>query len=255
MLPEIRMLGFNLDSYSALYVLAALLGGTLLWRGFRSRGYRASLAPLLVVVALAGGFVGGKLYYVLQALDEVDLRSPRTYLTVTGTGWYGGLALASVSVILFLRLTHLPVLETLDLAAPIIPLVQAIGRVGCLLAGCCRGAPSDLPWAISYPSGWPRRAHPAQLYEALLDLCISLFLWGRRSNTTRPGNRFGLYLVLAGLVRFFVEFFRVNPKVALLLTAPQLAAVLAIISGVALILRPREGPHRGARSGTAWSRE
>jgi phosphatidylglycerol:prolipoprotein diacylglycerol transferase len=244
MRPELEVLGFSIDSYRLFYALAAVVAGVLLGAGLRRRGHSGWLAALLLSVALAAGFVGGKLYYVLQAPGDVDLTSVGTWVGFTGTGWYGALALGSLSVLLTLRLLHLPLLDTLDLLAPIVPLSQAVGRIGCLLAGCCRGSPSDLPWAVTYATGWPRQAHPAPLYEAFLYVCVAAFLWSLRSVRIRPGGLFGLYLVLAGLGRFVVEFYRLNPKVALDLTAPQLVAAFAIMVGVVLMSRSH-GDHRG----------
>ena len=66
-----------------------------------------------------------------------------------------------------------------------------IGRLGCLMNGCCYGAISHLPWAVHFPFGHnthPNGVHPTQVYESLLNI--------------------GLYLVCYPLLRFMVEFFR-----------------------------------------------
>lgn len=245
MLPDLRIFGLEVDSYAALLALAALVSALLLAAELRRRGHEPGLAAVIVVVAVGGGFVGGKLYYILQAPGAVDLTSPATYLEPTGTAWYGAFVLGTLSVLLTLRVMDLPVLETLDLLAPIVPLAQAIGRLGCLLAGCCRGAPTDLPWAVSYPHGWPRQAHPSPLYEAVVCMVVAALLWRlRRSDALGSGCIFGLYLILAGLGRFLIEFVRLNRQVALSFTIPQFAAALGMIAGVILVLRRGEA-HRG----------
>jgi phosphatidylglycerol:prolipoprotein diacylglycerol transferase len=248
MLQTLDVLGLEIDTYALLLAVSATVAGLLLAAELRRRGRAPGLAALIVAAGVGGGFVGGKLYYVLYSRASVDLTSPRTYLEPTGTAWYGAFLLGTLAILLVLRWMDLPLLATLDLLAPIVPVAQAIGRLGCLCAGCCRGAPADLPWAVSYPHGWPRLAHPAPLYEAVYLMVAAALLWRLRDRLSlRPGALFGWYLVLAGFGRFAVEFYRLNREVLGFLTVPQLAAVLGMIVGVILISR-RGGIDRGGAS-------
>jgi phosphatidylglycerol---prolipoprotein diacylglyceryl transferase len=117
----------------------------------------------------------------------------------------------------YMRHKHLPMLATADVLAPGIALGHSIGRLGCFAAGCCWGAQSTLPWAVTFtkpeahdlvgvPLGVP--LHPTQLYEALAEAVIFVILYARIARPHRPGAIIGLYLVLYSAVRFFDDFLR-----------------------------------------------
>ena len=109
----------------------------------------------------------------------------------------------------------------------------ARGRVGCLVAGCCRGAPHDGPLAIAYDDGVLR--HPAQLYEALFQLAAGyalLVLWRRK---ILFGRLFALYLAAYGAFRFATEFIRDTAKPFYGLSAYQWMSIAMIVAGAASI--------------------
>jgi phosphatidylglycerol:prolipoprotein diacylglycerol transferase len=146
----------------------------------------------------------------------------------------------------------LPWLKVVDCIAPALAIGQAIGRVGCQLAGDGDwGLPSTLPWAMSYPNAiigweaWTRenglpvdvRVHPAPVYETLAYGTVFLVLWSRRRSPHPDGHMLWLYLVLSGAVRFLVEFVRVNPPIAFGLTEAQLISVALMLIGAVMIWR------------------
>jgi phosphatidylglycerol:prolipoprotein diacylglycerol transferase len=122
----------------------------------------------------------------------------------------------------------------------ILPFSVAIGRVGCLLSGCCRGAPTSLPWAVTDPDGIAR--HPAPVYEILFQLTIGgLFVWMVR-NERMKGRVFALYLVLYGTFRFFTEMIRDTPRLfGGVVSGYQVLALALVLVGAAWGLR-RELP-------------
>ena len=102
--------------------------------------------------------------------------------------------------------------------APGIALGHVIGRIGCLLAGCCYGRPTVVKWAVTFNDpaaavnvGTPLAIplHPTQLYDAGAELIIlaALLLTEKRGNKF-PGRTFFGYLVLYGISRFIIEFYR-----------------------------------------------
>ena len=121
----------------------------------------------------------------------------------------------------------------------------AIGRVGCQLSGDGDyGTPSDLPWAMAYPDGTvptTDEVHPTPIYETLAMGVAGLVLWRLRDRVA-PGVLFGLYLVIAGVERFLIEFIRRNDAVALGLTQAQLISLAMVAFGAAwLAVRARRG--------------
>jgi phosphatidylglycerol:prolipoprotein diacylglycerol transferase len=102
------------------------------------------------------------------------------------------------------------------------------------------GRPSDLPWAVAFPQGLPPTTvpvHPTQLYEAaaLSGVAWVLIRWRRERLDDRVV--LGRYLVMAGSIRFAIEFIRINARILGPLTLAHLIALALIISGVVLVLR------------------
>jgi phosphatidylglycerol:prolipoprotein diacylglycerol transferase len=101
--------------------------------------------------------------------------------------------------------------------------------LGCFLVGDDYGRPTDLPWGIAFPKGSPpttTTVHPTQLYEILMTLPIFLLLSWQAKRDPPPWFLFSEFLVLAGIERFIVEFWRLNPKVALDLTGAQWVSLI-----------------------------
>jgi phosphatidylglycerol:prolipoprotein diacylglycerol transferase len=162
---------------------------------------------------------------MLIAVDWDYFRSqPRELLSLVRAGgvFYGGL-IAAVAVGLWLvRRYKLPVWTTADLMAPGIALGHVVGRFGCLLAGCCYGRPTDVPWAITFtdplaaqnvgtPLGIP--LHPTQLYDAGAELLIlGILLFTERKGRPFAGRTFWGYLLLYAISRFIIEFYRGDPN-------------------------------------------
>jgi phosphatidylglycerol---prolipoprotein diacylglyceryl transferase len=136
--------------------------------------------------------------------------------------FYGGL-IAAVAVALWYLWRHkMPMWTVTDVFAPGIALGHVVGRLGCLFAGCCFGRPSTVPWAITFhndfahqnvgtPLGIP--LHPTQLYEAGAELLIlGILLALERRGRTYPGRTFWTYMLLYGISRFVIEFYRGDPR-------------------------------------------
>jgi phosphatidylglycerol:prolipoprotein diacylglycerol transferase len=126
-------------------------------------------------------------------------------------------------------------LDLLDLAAPAIAFGYAVGRIGCQLSGDGDyGIPWDGPWAMAYPDGTVATdvpVHPTPVYETLAMGLATYVLWRLRGRLW-PGLLLALYLVLAGLERFLVEFIRRNDEVVLGLTQAQLISLAMLVGGV-----------------------
>ena len=239
MYPFIHIFGFEIESYLVLYVIAFIVATFLLRHELKRNDYPPYLYIVLLITAVITGMIGSKIYYLFEVWDSFIMSPAETFFNLAGSGWYGGFILAGVSIAALLKIKKFPVLKTLDVIIPVLPLTQAIGRIGCFLAGCCHGSPADVPWAMSFPRGlYPPdvKVHPTQLYEILIYLCVFVLLWTLRKKEIKYGIKAGLYLILAGLGRFIVEFYRLNPKVVFRLTAPQIIALSGAILGVVIIL-------------------
>jgi len=217
--PTLVDFGFyQLPSYGVLVALGVVAGLLTLKR----RGDRAGLdGGRLVDVALwlvIWALVGAKGLLVLVELPRY-LHDPAELIGLVRAGgvFLGGFLAAVVAGVVLFRRHRLPALATMDAIIPSVALGQAIGRVGCLLAGCCWGSRCDLPWAITYTNpaaaanvGTPLHValHPYPAYESLLDfgLYVALELLYRRRPSA--GRVFATYLLAYGGGRFLLEWTR-----------------------------------------------
>lgn len=219
MLPKLISIGsFYLPTYGVLVALAFLVGLALVSRLAKRRGLNSEAVVNLGVYCALAGILGAKVLMI--ALDPDYRAHPLevfSLATLQSAGiFYGGLIGALLTAFFYMRAQKLPVLTTADIFAPGVALGHAIGRLGCFAAGCCWGRRTNVPWAVVFtnpdasavgtPLGVP--LHPTQLYEsgAELIICVILLAWLGRER--RPGSAIGLYLILYGIARLIVEFYR-----------------------------------------------
>jgi len=128
-----------------------------------------------------------------------------------------------------------------DRFAIILPFSIGVGRIGCLIVGCCRGVPWDGPWAITYGDGIPR--HPVPVYEMLFHWIMGFVLIALWRRQILFGRLFALYLACYGVFRFFSEFLRETPKAYGDLSAYQVMSLVMIVAGgVAIAARTLHQP-------------
>lgn len=232
------ILGMDVQTYGVSKVAAALLGAYLLGIAFTRRGLPKDVAHSLVMWATVWGFVGAKIYYVLEHLDDFSLH----HLGGMGFTWYGGLIGGLVSAFVVVRRHQLPLAEVAGAAAAPLSAAYAVGRVGCFLSGDgTYGRPTDLPWGVAFPDGVVGTdvpVHPTPLYETLVAAAIAVALW-QYWKRAQPGQVFGAYLVASGIARFLVETLRVNEVAFLGMTQPQLWAVVSAVVGAVVWARCR----------------
>lgn len=230
--------GLSVTSYGVSKALAAVVAGWLLARELRRRRLDPERAYPLTVAAVAGGFAGAKLNYLVENANNLTIHD----LGGTGFTWFGGLIGGAVAVLLVARSAGIP--PGLMAGMAVIPLSvgYAIGRIGCQLAGDgTYGKPSDLPWAMSFPHGEVptlERVHPTALYEAIGALVLAGILW-RLRDRVQPAVLFGLWAIVAGVLRFFIEFLRINPPVVAGLTEAQLVSLGLVAFGAGVIALER----------------
>jgi len=133
-----------------------------------------------------------------------------------------------------------------DRFAIILPFSIGLGRIGCLIAGCCRGLPYDGPWAITYSDGIAR--HPAPLYEMVFHWAMGFLLIALWRRQLLFGRLFAFYLAGYGVFRFFTEYLRETPKAYGDLSAYQIMSLAMIVAGVAALVA------RTMRQPAEWQR-
>ena len=227
-------------TYGVLLAAAYLLGLKLAMTRAQKRGLDHNRVLDLGIYIIISALIGAKL--LLLVTDFSTFRNdPKELLTLARSGgvFYGGLILAVVVALWYIRRAGLPLWTTCDVFAPGIALGHVIGRFGCLFAGCCYGRPTTKPWGITFTDpyaasyvGTPlnQPLHPTQLYEAGAELLILIFLLAtERKGRPFAGRTFWLYMLLYAVSRFVIEFFRGDERgaVGIFSTSQFISIILA----------------------------
>ena len=232
--PILLKLGpLTLYTYGAMMVLAFVTSTWLAAQAARrlplaERAISAEQIADFSCVALLGGILGGRLFYILLRW-KLFARAPQEMPAIWHGGlvWYGGFLGGVAAGRLYARAKGLSFLRVLDHFIPFLALGHAIGRIGCFLNGCCYGKPNVPP--------------PQLLESAGLFALFALLRWLQRGSVRRyPGRLFGVYLSLYAVLRVGIEFLRGDQSVLWAgLTLQQLISLLAFVMGMGLILRRR----------------
>jgi phosphatidylglycerol:prolipoprotein diacylglycerol transferase len=220
MFPRLLELGpVTLYSYGLLLALGYLAGLRLAMVRARARGLNGDRVMDLGIWIIVSALVGAKLLLLYQDW-RLFSSDPKQLLSLAQSGgvFYGGLILAVIVALWYIRRHKLPMWTTTDVFAPGIALGHVIGRVGCFLAGCCYGTETTVPWSVVFTdpfafanAGTPLNVHlhPTQLYESGAEALILVGLLAlEKRGRPFPGRTFWGYLLAYGLSRFLIEFFR-----------------------------------------------
>ncbi len=236
MYPVLFRIGqFEITSFGVLVAIGALVGMWIFGRELRRSGLPDDAVDC-GFAGVIGGMVGAKLLWVMEHAGSGPLSD--LLWSRSGMSWFGGLAGGLLAGIAMIRRRRLPAMAVVSAAAPALVVGHAIGRVGCFLVGDDYGWATDLPWGVAFPEGLPPTTvpvHPTQLYEALalVPLALLLLRWRRQG---RPDHVVvGGYLMLAGAIRFGIEFVRVHEPVFGGLAVAHLAALLAVLAGTVVL--------------------
>ena len=267
--PILLELGpITIYSYGVLLAAAYLLG---LWMAVK-RAKAAGMDPARImdlgIWVIIAALVGAKALLFIVDFEHFT-SSWQEFMTLLRSGgvFYGGLIAAIVVCIWQLRKHRLPLWASGDLFAPGIALGYMVGRLGCLMAGCCYGKPTDAAWAITFTDpvanlnvGTPLNValHPTQLYESAAGLVILLvLLWLERRPGHFPGRTFWSFALLYGVLRFIIEFYRGDDRgfVFNMLSTSQFISVILVPLSLFMLwylrrpARPAEAPEvpRGPR--------
>jgi len=232
--------------------LGLIVGLYVVFRLSRQQGLDPDKMWNLGGIAIFSGIVGAKLLMILVDFGYYSQHPGEIFSLGTlqaGGVFSGGLVFAILCCWWYLRVNRIPFLRAADVFAPGIAIGHAFGRVGCFAAGCCYGKETDVPWSVVFtnpnsqvdPGLLGVHLHPTQLYEMVVELINFAILYWLVKRKNFEGQVVGLYMVLYGVARFFLEFLRGDPgrgEVFGIMTGTQLIAIgLVIAGGVLWMLR------------------
>ncbi|MDD4939752.1 MAG: prolipoprotein diacylglyceryl transferase [Candidatus Omnitrophica bacterium] len=216
--PVICQIGpFTVFSYG-LMLAAAFLAGS--WLAV-SRAKKESIDPEMIMnlslIAVISGIAGARVFYVIENADYFLKKPLETIMFQRGgLSFFGGLITGTLCGAAYLKKKKASIYRVLDLMAPFLALGQAIGRIGCLLNGCCFGKASLLI--------------PIQIYSSFILVFIFAFLRFLQEKPHKEGKIFFAYLILYSTKRFFIEFWRAdNPPLMFNLSLFQIISILLFL--------------------------
>lgn len=263
--------GLALGLYGYLYYLKHKADKTVVEQKAVWPHHRVGEIALLSALA---GIVGAKLFSVFENFEAFIMDPIGELFSGSGLTVYGGYLLAFLVVSRYIRSKGMSIMPVVDSAAPAILMGYAVGRMGCHLSGDGDwGLVNTMPrpswfvfpewaWSFSYPHNVLSRGDlipgcawdychqlsppvfPTPLWETVITLLIFAFLWLVKDRIKISGIMFGLFLILTGLERFFIEFYRVNPRYEILgfnlSQAQYIAAAFVIIGTIVIYIRNKQ---------------
>jgi phosphatidylglycerol:prolipoprotein diacylglycerol transferase len=261
--------GAPITSFGLFMLLAFVTAGYANRAELDRLGYDPEKAWDFVFMAVIGGILGAKTYYILLNWHQLLTDPIPLIFARGGLVWYGGFIGAAILVIWEMRKSKLPLGDLLDSTAAPLSIAYAVGRIGCFMVGDDWGRPTGSWVGIRFPQGTPPTrvdiiqnefgihvdpalvekygqivpVHPTQLYEVAMSTLIFLFLWKIRRHNHRPGWLLMVWLCLAGMERFIVEFFRAkDDRFVGIFTLAQMISLLVIAVGLVGMARLKGEP-------------
>jgi phosphatidylglycerol---prolipoprotein diacylglyceryl transferase len=252
--------GITIYSYGFMIAIGAIAGvAYMAVQGKKDVGLSFDQANTLFLLIFLAAFIGGKVFLFFEE-PSLYVNEPKRLLAGRGFVFYGSFLFAVPTMIWFFHKHKIHAQKMLDVMAITTCLVHVFGRIGCYLAGCCYGKPTDSflgvtftdPVCMANPKGVP--LHPTQLYEAGFILLVLIGLLYLRDRRKFNGQLFLTYLLCYALGRFVLEYFRGDEQrgfiIKNILSHSQLIAlnVFAIVCYVYLKwsklhqLKPRKVP-------------
>ncbi len=250
--PILAEFGFlTVHTYGLMVASGFLIGIMLAAQQGKKEGLDPQVILDLCFFILVSAILGARFLYVVIEYEQYLENPLKAFMFWQGgLVYYGGLIGAVATGWYFIHKKNLPTWQVADLIAPSLAIGQGVGRWGCLFAGCCYGAPTDLPWGITFtnPNSLVREEyigvalHPTQIYLSLNGLVIfGILLWMRKKKSFH-GQIFWMYGVLYSIGRFIIEFFRDDVRGSVfggVLSTSQFIGIFVLCLSLYMMMRLR----------------
>jgi phosphatidylglycerol:prolipoprotein diacylglycerol transferase len=243
MFPNLLSIGpFSLYTYG-LFVAAGIFAGLMITVKIgKTEGIAAQQIMDMGVIMILSALLGSRAMYVLMNLSRYR-ENPLDVLRIWQGGlvFSGGVILAAAAMLWYSKQHRLSLRKIGDLWSPAVAIGQGIGRIGCFMAGCCFGTPTDLRLGVVFthpdslaPLNVP--LHPTQIYSAISGFTIFLILLGLYHHRKFEGQIFLWFLILHSTARLFIERFRGDDRGILLNSSMSITQFVTILLLAAAVL-------------------
>ncbi len=259
--PVLLKIGsFELASYGLMTALGYVAASLYLLPRLKKIGIDKDTFWNLIFIAFIGALAGSKLLYIIVSWPQLGTTLAEKLTNIVrdfryGFVFFGGMIVSVGALVWYIKKKKLPLLKTADFLIVGLPLGHAFGRIGCFLAGCCYGRPTDLPWGVTFtdphslvPPEWLGiPLHPTQLYECAGNLVLFFLLHRASQKKHRNGSILVEYILGYSLMRFIIEFFRgdFRGEYLLGLSPSQVIALAAAAAAFILWYRLRKEQQHG----------
>ncbi len=247
MYPDLLTIGpITLHTYGMFVAIGFFVGLMVTAKLGKAEGFNPQQIMDMGFIIILSAIIGSRAMYVLLNASYYT-RSPLDILKI----WEGGLVFSGgvlgvvLTMLWYIKRHGLPLGKAADLWTPAIAIGQGIGRIGCFMAGCCYGRPTDLicgvvfthPHSLASPLNVP--LHPTQIYSSLSGFVIFLVVLVLYSKKKFEGQVFLWFLIMHSTARLAIERFRADDRGILLgsnMSMTQLVATLILITSVGILL-------------------
>lgn len=258
MLPTVHILGHTVAMYGLLISIGAFLGCFVSLIISRRTQLKSEDVIFSFIYALLGVIIGGKIFYFMVEFPNIwasrqfymNYPEQITYLFTGGFVFYGGFIGAVIGVFIYTKQYNIPIESLVYIFTPAVPLIHAVGRIGCFFAGCCYGKPYSGPFSVVFkdsliaPSTYP--VFPVQLFESVINVFIFIVLLWALKKVKNGYSLMGLYIVMYSVARFVLEFFRgdLERGFVLIFSTSQWMSIVLLVVGIRLCLHYRGKRYR-----------
>lgn len=201
-------------SYGFFIALGAIFGFSYMaWQGKKQFGTTFDKSNSLFLLMVGGGVFGGKLFIIFED-PSYFLHNPRQLISGSGFVFYGSLLTCIPLMFWFFKKNKIPLWPMLDIMAVTTCILHGLGRMGCFMAGCCYGIPTDSLFGVIFTDPTCQAEplhvslHPTQLYESALIFTILMGLLILKSKRQFEGQLFLVYIMAYGIGRAWLEIYR-----------------------------------------------
>ena len=230
----------TIHSYGVCTTIALLSALALACRRARKKGLNDDICWGILFSGIILGYLGSKITYILVEWKSF-IANPIMFFQDSGWVVIGGLLGGVLGAFLYCRFKHVEFMPYFDLCVPSVALAQGFGRIGCFMAGCCYGRPTDSPIGIAFthsnyaPNGV--KLIPTQLISSGLDFLNMFVLIFIASKTKKKGVVAAFYIIFYTIGRFFVEMLRDDGRGSIgIFSTSQFFSIVLIVPGIILLI-------------------
>lgn len=216
---------FPVESYPVFLFIALVTGIIVYMIQLKLDRITKSNALYIAIFAIIFGTIGSKLPIIIMYWNQINSDPNSLDILMSGRTIVGGLIGGAAGTFLAKKIFKIKERLGNQIAIPVAA-GMAVGRLGCLMRGCCYGKPTGLPWGIDFGDHIMR--HPTQIYEMIFNVALVFVLAWKKTRGVKPGELFRIFLNCYMSFRFLLEFIRVEKISFIGLTDFQLLCVVSL---------------------------